>query len=132
VAHKRILRVGEAIKRELSFILDRKMGDPRIGMVTVTRVELSDDMRYAKVFVSFLGDDEERRERMRLLRKARRFLRGELAHTLHLRVAPEITFVLDDSAENYIRINEVLKQIHEEEREGEGEQDGPGEGPSGP
>ena len=127
MAHKRLLRVGEAIKRELSFILDRKLGDPRIGMVTVTRVELSEDMHYAKIFVSFMGDDEERREKMRLLRKARRFLRGELAHTLHLRVSPEITFLLDDSAENYLRINEVLKRIHEEEREREPDPERSGE-----
>ncbi len=132
MAHKRILRVGEAIKRELSFILDRKMGDPRIGMVTVTRVELSEDMHYAKVFVSFMCDDEERHKRMRLLRKARRFLRGELAHTLHLRVSPDLTFVLDDSAENYIRINEVLKRIHDEEREHEPDPEGSGEDPSDP
>ena len=133
MAHKRVLRAAEAIKRELGFILDRKLEDPRIGMVTVTRIDMSDDLRYAKVFVSFLVDDEEREKSLRYLRKARKFVRGELAHSLKLRVAPELTFLLDDSSENYIRINEALKKVHadEPERSGDGpdEQDGgePGE-----
>ena len=130
MAHKRVLRAGEAIRRELGFILDRKLADPRIGMVTVTRVELSEDLRYAKVFVSFLGDEKEREASLRLLRKARRFIRGELAHSLRFRVAPELTFVIDDSSENYIRISNVLKDIHEGDSEGRGErsdEDGGGE-----
>jgi ribosome-binding factor A len=114
LAHKRVLRAGEAIRRELGFILDRKLADPRIGMVTVTRVDMSDDLRYAKVFVSFLTEGEEREQSLRLLRKARKFVRGELAHTLRLRVAPELTFVIDDSSENYIRIANVLKQVEED------------------
>lgn len=121
MAHKRVLRAGEAIRRELGFILDRKLADPRIGMVTVTRVELSEDLRYAKVFVSFLGDEKEREVSLRLLRKARRFIRGELAHSLRFRVAPELTFLIDDSSENYIRISKVLKDIQEGDSEGRGE-----------
>jgi ribosome-binding factor A len=115
VSQKRVLRAGEAIKRELGFILDRKIEDPRIGMVTVTRVELSEDLRYAKVYVSFLGDEEERKASFRVLLKAGKFIRGELAHTLRLRVAPELTFFIDDSSENYIRIAKVLKEIEEED-----------------
>ena len=121
MAHKRVLRAGEAIRRELGFILDRKLADPRIGMVTVTRVELSEDLRYAKIFVSFLGEKEEREVSLRLLRKARRFVRGELAHSLRFRVAPELTFLIDDSSENYIRISNVLKDIREDDSEGRGE-----------
>ena len=121
MAHKRVLRAAEAIKRELGFILDRKVEDPRIGMVTVTRVDLSEDLRYAKVFVSFLVDKEEREQSLRYLRKARKFVRGELAHSLRLRIAPELTFLLDDSSENYIRIAQVLKQVDEEHSEGHSE-----------
>ena len=117
MSHKRVLRAGEAIKRELGFILDRKLSDPRISMVTVTRVDLSEDLRYAKVFVSFLADGEEREKSLRYLRKARRFVRGELAHSLRLRVAPDLTFLIDDSSENYIRIAQVLKQVDDEDAE---------------
>ncbi len=120
MVHKRVLRVGEAIKRELGFILDRKLSDPRVGMVTVTRVDLSEDLRYAKVFVSFLSDEDEREKSLRVLRKARRFIRGELAHALRFRVAPELTFLIDESSGNYIRISEVLKDIQEEDSEGRG------------
>jgi ribosome-binding factor A len=115
VSDKRILRVGEIIRRELGFILDREIDDPRIGMITITRLELSDDLRYAKIYVGILGDDEERRTRLRLLRRAGRFLRTELAHRIDLRVAPELTFVIDDSSENYVKIAKLLKQIHDEE-----------------
>ncbi len=118
MAHKRVLRAGEAIKRELGVILDRKLCDPRVGMVTVTRVDLSEDLRYAKVFVSFLSDEEEREKSLRVLHKARRFIRGELAHSLRFRVAPELTFLIDDSSKNYIRISNVLKDIQEEDSEG--------------
>ena len=121
MAHKRVLRASEAIKRELGFILDRKLCDPRVGMVTVTRVDLTEDLRYAKVFVSFLSDEEEREKSLRVLRKARRFIRGELAHSLRFRVAPELTFLIDESSGNYIRISEVLKDIQEEDSEGRGE-----------
>jgi ribosome-binding factor A len=121
MTHKRVLRAAEQVQRELGFILDRKMADPRIGMVTVTRVEMSEDLRYAKVFVSFLGDDEVRPERLRLLRKARKFVRAELSHNLRMRVTPELTFVIDDSSENYIRISKVLNEIESERAEEESE-----------
>lgn len=114
---KRALRAAEAIQREVSVILDRKIRDPRMAMmVTVTRVDVSEDLRYAKIFVSVLGGEQEKDMAYRLLRRARRFIRSELASCLDLRVAPEISFALDESAENYLRIDSVLKEIHEEER----------------
>ena len=115
MVHKRVLRVAEALKREVGFILDREIDDPRIGMATITRVELSDDLRYAKLFVSFLGEAEERDVALSHLRRARRFLRGQLASRMDLRVVPELTFVLDDSSEQYLKIAEILKQIHHED-----------------
>ena len=119
--HRSVLRTEATIRRELAFILDRNLQDPRIGMVTVTKVELSVDSRYAKVYVSFLGDDDEKQKSLHLLRKARRFVRGELAHSLRLRVAPELTFLIDESSENYIHIANVLKKIEEKDAEGSAE-----------
>ena len=69
MTHKRILRVREAIRRELGVILDRKMSDPRVGMVTVTRVDLSDDLKYAKVLL----DELDSQIRMSLLGYERKF-----------------------------------------------------------
>ncbi len=114
MAHKRVLRVAETIRRELSLILDRKMEDPRIVMATVTRVELSQDLKYAKVLVSLLGDEHEQERSLKLIRKAVKFIRGELAFSLRLRAVPELTFELDDSAEKYLRIAKVLDEINRE------------------
>jgi len=125
VTHKRILRVREAVRRELGLILDRKMNDPRVGMVTVTRVDLSDDLKYAKVFVSLFGDPEEKETVRRILMKARRFIRVELSQSLRMRTAPELSFLLDDSSEDYLRIDKVLKQIHAEDPEPEGTDEDP-------
>lgn len=124
---KRVLRAAEIIQRETAEILDRKIRDPRMAMmVTVTRVDVSEDLRYAKIYVSVLGGQEEKELAFRLLRRARRFIRSQLAGCIDLRVAPEISFALDESAENYIRIDSVLKQIHEED------QDRGKDGPAGP
>lgn len=122
MSNKKLLRAEESVKRELSFIVDRKVQDPRIGMATVTRVELSDDFRYAKVHVSFMGEGEERQKALLHLKKASKFIRGELAHSLRMRVAPFLTFVLDESSERYIRISEVLKRIEKEDAGRDGEQ----------
>ncbi len=110
--NKRVLRVAETIRRELSIILDRKMEDPRIVMATVTRVELSKDLKYAKVLVSLLGDADEQARSLKLIRKAVKFIRGELAYSLRLRAVPELTFELDDSAEKYLAIAKVLDEIN--------------------
>jgi len=119
----RILRLCELIRRELGRIIDQEVNDPRIGMITVTGVELSEDLRYAKAFVSVLGDDAQKERSMRLLTHAGRFIRTKLADSITLRLVPRIRFVLDESAENYLRINEVLQQIHEEDEERERERD---------
>jgi ribosome-binding factor A len=119
MSNKKLLRAEETVKREIGYILDRKVQDPRIGMATVTRVELSDDFRYARVHVSFMGDAREREEALGHLRKAVKFVRGELAHSLRMRVSPFLTFVLDESSERYIRISEVLKRIEDEDDDGQ-------------
>ncbi len=123
MAHKRVLRVAEATKRELGFILDHKINDPKLGLVTVTRVDMSDDLRHAKVYVTTLGDAEDKMRAIRRLVKAKGFIRCELAQALRMRVAPELKFVRDDSAEEYIQIKNVLDEIDaEEERKRAGSQ----------
>ena len=115
MSRKRVQRVAETIKREMGDILAREASDPRLSLVTVTDVELSDDLKYAKVYVSFVGGDREKRIGIERLRKAVGFLRTELAGRIRLRTVPHLTFLLDETSENYLRINEVLKQIHEED-----------------
>lgn len=104
---QRVARVREEIKRELTDIL-RKMKDPRIGFVTVTDVEVSNDLRYVKAFVSVLGDEEAKRQSMKGLESATGFVRTEIGRRIRLRHTPEITFKFDPSIERGARINELI------------------------
>jgi ribosome-binding factor A len=90
------------------------MKDPRIGFASITGVELSHDLRYAKVFVSVMGSPEEQRENMRGLESANGFLRRELAQRLTIRHVPEISFRLDESIARGARVLDLLKQVEQE------------------
>jgi ribosome-binding factor A len=106
--HKRTNRVADQIKIEIADILTKKTKDPRIGFVTVTSVEISDDLKHAKVFVSVHED-----EKMAFigLKKATPFVRGELARRLQMRRIPEIAFLPDTSTEKVTHILDLLDQI---------------------
>lgn len=111
------------MKRELSLILQRDFKDPHLGFVTVTDVEVSNDLSFGKVFCTVLGDEADKRRSLRVLNKARGFLRGEVGRRLHLREAPELIFKYDSSVERGLRIEQILEQIREEERAREEEKD---------
>src|SRR5690606_39611553 len=103
-------RMREDLKRETSDIL-RKMKDPRIGFVSVTDVELSRDLRHAKIFVSIFGDEQEKQKTLAVLAHAQGYIRTELGQRIRLRYTPEITFKLDDSIERGDRINRLLRSL---------------------
>ena len=111
MSFKRADRVSKAIKREISLMLTREVKDPGIHFVTVTGVEVSDDLRNAKIFVSILGDEKAREESMAGLERAKGFLRGEIGHRLRLRYAPEILFFLDKSLEQAFKIKGILEKL---------------------
>ncbi len=102
-------RVAGQIRAELSDILQHELRDPRVGWVTVTRVEMSPDLCYAKVFVSVLGDEQTQAATFIGLERALRFIRSELGRRIRLRQVPEIHFKPDDSIAQSQRINELLK-----------------------
>ena len=106
-------RVADVIRRELGLLLERDVKDPRVGFVTITRVDLTRDLRNARVAVTILGDAEQRKKSLAGLAAAHGFLRRELAHRLELRHTPEIEFYLDASLESEQRIEELLQQIKE-------------------
>ena len=108
-------QLGQVIARELSDLMRLRMKDPRIGFASITAVDVSRDLSYAKVFVSVMGTPEEQRETMRGLRHAAGFLRHELAQRLTIRHVPEITFQLDESIARGARVIELLNQVSEEE-----------------
>jgi ribosome-binding factor A len=97
------------MKQEIADILMRKIKDPRIGFVTVTDVELSDDLRNAKVFVSILGGDKE--ETFKGLKSASAFIRSELGRRMTMRSVPEILFRFDATVEQGAHIMELLHEI---------------------
>lgn len=102
------------IKAETSEILHRQLKDPRVGFVSVTDVEVSQDLNFVRIFVSVLGDDEARTETMKVLERAVGFVRSELARRIRLRHAPEICFKHDDSIERGTRIAKLLNDLKTE------------------
>ncbi|HEY5603952.1 MAG TPA: 30S ribosome-binding factor RbfA [Gammaproteobacteria bacterium] len=101
-------RVADQIQRELAALIQFEVKDPRIGMVTITTVEVPRDFEYAKVYFTVLGDNAVREATIKGLTHAAGFLRRELAHRLKLRVTPELQFVYDQSIDNAIRISELI------------------------
>lgn len=111
-------RLAEVMKQELSELL-RRLKDPRIGFVTVVAVEVTRDLRHAKVFTSVLGSEEEQRETMAILEKATGHLRSELGRRIRLRYTPEVSFKLDHSISDGMRLVGIIEEIAEK-RSGEG------------
>ena len=109
---KRLDRVNQLIKEEISTLLQRELKDPRLGFVTVTGVETSPDLRVAKVFVSVLGDETRWAGALAALAGARGFVHNWLRQHLDLRVAPTLDFRPDRSMEHAARIQSLLKDLH--------------------
>ena len=110
---KRLDRVNQLIKEEISMLLQRELKDPRLGFITVTEVETSQDLRTAKVFVSVLGDDPQWAASLAALASARGFVRNWLRNHLDLRITPELSFRPDRSLEHAARIQELLKRAED-------------------
>jgi ribosome-binding factor A len=106
-------KVAEALKKEISNIIHDELNDPRLGFVTVTNVELTQDLRYAKVFFSVLGKDQEYKKTKDALDSALGFIRRLIAQRIRLRFTPEIAFKEDRSGEFSIKIQQVLEEIKE-------------------
>jgi len=111
--YKRSERLGELILTEISDLLLRDIKDPRIGFVTFTRVQVSEDLRYAKVFASILGSEEEKARTLAGLTSAVGYIRRHLGRSVRLRYTPEVTFLLDESLEHVAKIAHLLRQLHE-------------------
>ncbi|WP_106766024.1 30S ribosome-binding factor RbfA [Paenibacillus faecalis] len=106
-------RVGEQIKKELSQLIQTEMKDPRIGFITVTGVDVTNDLSQAKIYLSVLGDEEQKATSLKGLEKATGFLRSELGKRIRLRHVPELIFKFDESIEYGSRIEKLLGEIGE-------------------
>ncbi|MGD0115739.1 MAG: 30S ribosome-binding factor RbfA [Dehalococcoidia bacterium] len=111
---RRIARLNDAFREEISDLLLRQVKDPRLtGFITITRVETSADLSHARVYVSVMGSEEDRNEAMRGLEAAASFLRREIGHRVSLRRAPELRFHRDDSIEQGARVLDLLDEVAE-------------------
>lgn len=110
-------KVQEFIKQELSKIILTELKDPRVGFVTVTRVEVTGDLRAAKVYISLMGSEEQKADSWQALQKAVGFLRTEIGKRIHLRCTPELSLQIDTSLDHSTRIQELLIKIKKEEAE---------------
>jgi len=113
--YKRTDRVGAMMQREISEIIYRQVKDPRVGVCSVTRVDVSDDLRHAKVRISVIGDEEQCELTMVGLENAAGFIRREIGKRLSLRHTPEIQFLLDKSADYILTVDRLLKEAGLEE-----------------
>ncbi len=113
--YKRSQRVSDLLRKEIADIIMYKLKDPRIGFITVTGVDVTDDIKIARIYVSILKD-EERKTTIAILNSAKSFIRSELSKRLRMRSIPSIEFRLDASIEYGNKIDKLLKKI-----EGEGE-----------
>lgn len=111
---RRTRQVGEFLKEELTDIIRREVKDPRVGFMSLTEVEMSPDLRSARVFVSVLGTDEERAATLAALRSAAGYIRHHLKPRLRMRQIPELDFRDDRSMEHAAEISRAIAQIQRE------------------
>lgn len=109
-------KVAHLMRREVADILENRLRDPRLGStVTVTDVEVTQDLSFARVYVTVLGDEGSRAQAMQTLARASGFVRRELGGRLDLREVPEIRFVYDDSLDRGHRVEDLLRRIEKGE-----------------
>ncbi|BFH63821.1 MULTISPECIES: 30S ribosome-binding factor RbfA [Paenibacillus] len=111
MAKIRVGRVGEQIKKELSQLIQSELKDPRIGFLTVTGVDVTNDLSQAKIYLSVLGDEEQKANSLKALEKANGFLRSELGKRIRLRHIPELIFKFDESIAYGSHIEKLLGEI---------------------
>jgi ribosome-binding factor A len=110
----RIPKVADVLHKEISEILRTEISDPGVGFVTVTGLEVSRDIRHAKVFVSVMGDSARKQESMKALNRARTFIQNLVGERVRLRFVPILHFYLDESIEYGSRIDTILNRLNAE------------------
>jgi len=110
----RMESVSRELQEEIARIIRLDIDDPLIGFVTITDVDITPDLKHARVYYSVLGDDEQKRESGKGIRRAAKYIRGMIAERLDLRYTPTLRFELDETAEKAQRIEQLLRQEAEE------------------
>lgn len=121
---KRVNRIAEEIRKTVSELLTRGLKDPRINsMTTVTKVDVTGDLRYANIYISVLGDVSEKKETLEGLESAKGFIRNQIGHNIDLRYIPEPVFHLDESIEQGIYMSKLIEKVKEEDSKRGGSDD---------
>lgn len=110
-------KIQEFIKQEISNLILTELKDPRIGFVTVTQVEVTGDLRSAKIYLSLMGNEKQKLDTWQGLQSAVGFLRTEIGKRIRLRYTPELTLHLDESLDYSAKIQELLIKIKKEEEQ---------------
>jgi ribosome-binding factor A len=117
-------RVGDQIRQELSELLSRgQVHDPGIGFITLTRVQVTADLQLARVYYTTMGDEKARKDTARALQRATPFFRRQVGGRLQLRRVPELEFRFDESVAQQDRIEQILRDLHQEEEARRGTDD---------
>jgi ribosome-binding factor A len=116
---RRAQKAAEAIREVVSMAILAELNDPRVRDVTVTYVEVSGDLRFAKVHISVMGDDSQQQLSLRGLQSAAGFLQSKIAQRIDLRYTPRLTFILDQGVKHSIEISSLLKQVLPQEEQAE-------------
>lgn len=111
LSQQRATRLAEAVKIEVTDIIQKRLKDPRIGFVTITSVEASSDLKYCTIYLTIYGDEKERENSLKGIEKAKGFIRSELGKVLKVRHVPELSFKFDYSLEYGNKIEKLLKEI---------------------
>ena len=118
MSNNRINRISEEIKRVVSKLLIHGIKDPRINsMTSVTKVDVTNDLRYANIFISVLGDDKEKEETLKGLRSAKGYIRSTIGKEVDLRHVPEPVFKLDESIEISINMAKLIDEVAERDKQ---------------
>ena len=112
--YKRSQRVQELLLVEISKLIQHGLKDPRIGFVTLTQIELSDNLKHAKVHVSIMGTEQQKEDSIEGLNSAKGYIRSCLGKNLHLKYIPEFDFKLDETAEHVEKITKIISGWHHE------------------
>ncbi|MFS8541277.1 MAG: 30S ribosome-binding factor RbfA [Tissierellales bacterium] len=120
---RRISRISEEMRKVISELLSREIKDPRISPLTsVTKVEVTNDLSYAFIYVSVLGNDEDKANTIKGLQSAKGYIKREIGNRIDLRILPELVFRLDESIEQGIYISQLIDKISREDREKRGDE----------
>ena len=109
-------RVANAIRKEISSMIQQELKDPRIGFTTITKVEITSDLRNATIYYTVMGSKKEKKSTDVALNRAKGFIKNKIGDNLQLRLTPDLIFVYDKSVEYRDKIENIFDKLHEEEK----------------